>query len=318
MQWPIGALRVARAPARGFAETASLDHRTCPAVTVCVSFSATSSKEILHESHPAPGRPRRLPRSGPGLALVPAVQAHAASTFVACGDIAGLRAAITAFNASGSGDIALQSGCTYTVVNADNDDNGMPVIAGNIRIVSYGATIARSTAPATPLFRLFSVGSGGSLTLNRVNLTGGLVTNFETGGAVHNQGSLTVAGATLSGNGAGDGGAISNDSGATAVLNGATVSRNTANFGGGVYNGGTLTINYSTVQGNAGANTGGGLLNVAGQTNLVGSRITGNTATNTGGGVDVGGGQVSDVGSTISGNTPNNCAPSGSVPGCTG
>ncbi|MGW2375253.1 hypothetical protein [Kitasatospora sp. NPDC001683] len=256
---------------------------------------------------------------GLGLALVPVVQANAASTFVACGDIAGLRHAINTFNAAGNGDIALQSGCTYTVVNTDNADNAMPVITGNIRIGSFSATIARSTAVGTPLFRLFSVATGGSLTLDQVNLTGGNLDNGDVGGAVNNNGSLTVAQATLSGNAAKFGGAIANEPGATTNLDVVTVTGNTATVSGGaLVNVGTLNVSSSTVQGNAAAQDGGGVLNVNGQTNLVSSRVTGNSAGTSGGGVFVSGGHVSDIGSTVTGNAPNNCAPAGSVPGCTG
>lgn len=238
---------------------------------------------------------------GLSLALLPAVQAHAASTFVACGDIAGLRKAINTFNAAGSGDIALQSGCTYTVTDIDNGNNGLPAIKGAIRIGAFGATIARSTATGTPDFRLFFVAQGGSLTLDRVNLAGGhLGSSSDTGGAVYNHGSFTVVQATLSGNHAGSGGAIFNQAGGTANLDAATVAGNTADLGGGITNVGTLNVNYSTVHGNTASDLGGGVYNAAGGTSIVDSQVTGNTATNGGGGVFVAGGQVSAFNSNIS------------------
>ncbi|MBV6698138.1 hypothetical protein [Kitasatospora aureofaciens] len=254
---------------------------------------------------------------GTGLALVPAVQAHAASTFVSCGDVTGLRNAINAFNAAGSGDIALQSGCTYTVVDVDNGNNGLPAITGAIRIASNGATIARSGAPGTPDFRLFFVAPGGKLTLDQVNLTGGHPgSSGDIGGAAYNHGSLTVAGATVSGNHAAVGGGIYNDAGSTVELDGATINSNTATKGGGLANAGQLNVAYSTVRGNTASDQGGGVLNAAGTTNIVGSQVTGNTAGTNGGGVYVSGGHVSLLYSNVSGNTPNNCRPVGAVAGC--
>lgn len=221
------------------------------------------------------------------LALVP-TQAQAA-TFVPCtsaNNAAALRAAVAA-----GGEIALSSGCTYTLTGVDHTGaagpDGLPVITGTVRISGYNTTITR--APTAASFRIFEVQTGGNLTLNSITVSGGYAVT--------------------------DGGGIRNNGGAV-TLNSGRVSGNSGTEGGGIWNAGNLTANSLALQNNtARAGNGGGLLNASGQAVFYGGSITGNSATDGGGSYEAGG-SVAVYGTSFSGNTPNNCRPTGSVPGC--
>ena len=127
-------------------------------------------------------------------------------------NVSELIAAINAANqAGGVNTITLAPGKTFTLTavnNTTDGPNGLPVIAANnnLTIRGNGATIARSTAPGTPAFRLFDVASGAALTLQNLTLANGLVigdTGMDaSGGAILNAAgaSLTVKCSILVGN----------------------------------------------------------------------------------------------------------------------
>ena len=77
-----------------------------------------------------------------------------------------------------------------------------------ITIEGNGAKITRKGN--APPFRLIAVGATGDLTLNNVTLTGGDAADY--GGAIHNQGMLTIQNGTISDNNGrrGGGGGITN------------------------------------------------------------------------------------------------------------
>jgi len=141
---------------------------------------------------------------------------------VANGDLTGLQNAITTLNASGGGTISLAANGTYTVtvpVDWWYGPNAFPAISSIITIQGNGATIQRSTASGTPNFRFFFVSSGvstlppGNLILNNLTLTGGLAQGGSSGpaqwsgggaaglgGAIFNQGALTLTTVTFNQN----------------------------------------------------------------------------------------------------------------------
>ncbi|MDD5276497.1 MAG: choice-of-anchor Q domain-containing protein [Methylovulum sp.] len=185
---------------------------------------------------------------------------------------------------SGADTLNLKANKNYVLNTVDNQGagpNGLPTITSVITINGNGITIKRSHAVGTPSFRLLHVaGNGGNLILNDVNLTGGRLTgNQQYGGAILNEGRLTlnntkVSGSssldaaggiantyqsrltlndsTVSGNKAPQGGGIVNFQAATAAINNSTVSDNIATNGdfAGIGNGGTMTLVNSTVSGN--------------------------------------------------------------------
>ena len=128
--------------------------------------------------------------------------------------------------------------------------------------------------------------NGGILSNNVANATN--VAN-QLGGAILNQGSLKISGATLSGNSAYEGGAIFSSDGfgnSNVTLTNSTLSGNNAGqAGGAVYNGnGTLNITACTLSGNTATIAGGGVFNAPGgglvsaaTVNATNSTFSGNT-----------------------------------------
>jgi predicted outer membrane repeat protein len=110
--------------------------------------------------------------------------------------------------------------------------NGLPIIAANdnLTIVGDGDTIDRR---GLYLFRLFDVAPTASLTLQKMTLEAGSAIE---GGAIYNQGALTMSGMTVQNNTANNaGGAIYNQGALT--MSGVTVQNNTArDAGGAIYN----------------------------------------------------------------------------------
>ena len=145
------------------------------------------------------------------------------------------------------------------------------VIAGNGHAIVGSAGLTAS---------IVTVASTGDLTLNETTVTGGKGVN---GGAIYNQGNLTLTQSTLIGNTvSGRGGALFNNNG-TVLLDQSTVADNSANSGGGLYNvGGGVTLTGSTVTGNR-AQSGGGWGN-GGTAVITYSEVSDNSAAYDGGG----------------------------------
>jgi len=139
------------------------------------------------------------------------------------GDVSALTAAIdTANNETtnpGLDTITLAGGCTYTIGAVDNwwyGPNGLPAISSTIVIEGNGSTISGMDAslPARPA-RLFYISGGwsglppGNLFLHNLNLTNGVARGGNTfqggggagmGGAIFNQGMLTLSAVNLADN----------------------------------------------------------------------------------------------------------------------
>jgi hypothetical protein len=211
--------------------------------------------------------------------------------------VSDLIADINAANlAGGSNTVTLVAGNRFTLTDGDNVDgygqlNGLPVIAGDLAIIGNGDIIERSTAKRTLPFRLFAV--GGSLTMSDLTLQGGLTFGSPypaIGGAIYNQGALTLHGVTVQNNTALGGDAIRGSH-----------AEGSAAFGGGIYSVGVLTLEGCTVRNNMaiggqgddgfsdygfffypgrkGGNAwGGGLFCVGGTVSINGTSFTGNSA----------------------------------------
>jgi hypothetical protein len=249
--------------------------------------------------------------------LVAATASGAATSVnVACGDSAGLVAAVNTVNAGGGGSINLAAGCTYSLTTRNNTvmgGNGLPVVVSPITINGKGATIAGNNSN----FRIIAIdgNSGGALTLNGVAIIGGHIAGMMVGGAgggiLNLSGNLTLNSATVTHNFASDaGGGIANGFGATATLNKSEVSWNTVpqtgSGGGGMLGiAASLTLNQSLVDHNTGPG-GGGIASGNGNGGGPGSSITlnksvisNNTATNP----NAGGGGISNGGTLVSNNS---------------
>jgi parallel beta-helix repeat protein len=203
-------------------------------------------------------------------------------------------------------------------------------IVPNIRILDVATT---GTLRVDGIFILggaatTGVGGGirnaGSLVLNRSTLGGNTVT-ANNGGGLHNTGVAVLVRTLFAANSnqgpAGDGGAIYND-GSLTLLESRLVGNIATRNGGGIYTTPTHTtrIIQSTVSGNSAANLGGGLYN-NGTTSLDRSVVALNQAvgsSNGGGGIFNSAGTVTLSRSMVTKNSPDNCQPLNSILGCTG
>ncbi|KAB2930331.1 MAG: hypothetical protein F9K25_09365, partial [Candidatus Contendobacter sp.] len=154
----------------------------------------------------------------------------------------------------------------------------------------YGVTVSGQNA-----VRVFSVSPGVTVVLSGLTIANGRAGD---GGGIHNSGTLTVTGSTLSGNSVSDtpwarGGGIYNNGGSVTVTH-STLAGNSANGqhptgqggGGGLYsNGGTVTVTNSALSGNSancsngssGGGFGGGLFNANGTMTVTASTLSGNS-----------------------------------------
>jgi hypothetical protein len=214
--------------------------------------------------------------------------------------------------AGGSNTITLVPGATFTLTVVDNGTDGatgLPVIAANddLTILGNGDVIERSTARATPAFRLFDVAAGASLRLDHMTLQGGLAfapavadgqflwpPSIRYGGALFSQGALSLVGVTVQKNTArGADGAYWNFGG-IAASDGA---------GGGIYSTGILTLEGCLIQNNlavGGRGLPGSFVSIGGEG---GPTAGGPGGYGLGGGVYVGGGTVTISNSTFSANS---------------
>ena len=170
---------------------------------------------------------------------------------------------IKATNADGnSGAIEVTKKIT---IQGKSGDPNTDILDAN----SHHSGTSPSDAPTTP-HRIFTVKSGGDLTLENLTLKRGLASGSgpaRDGGAIYNEGTLTMYGGILGFNKAEHwGGGIYTLPGARVTLGTADGSRpciiknNTGTYeGGGIYNKGTLTMYGGSIEGNTTLNDGGGL-----------------------------------------------------------
>lgn len=225
---------------------------------------------------------------------------------VTAGDEAELALAISCANQNPDLNTLTLSGTyTFTSEDSSNNDSALPTITTPITI-NGSAIIER--ADGSPNFRLFSVTSGGNLTLNQITLTGGNI------GAIRViNGALELRNSTLMNNehSTNDGGAIYAADGATLVIQNSTLSANTsASRGGAIFaQGSTTTLINSTLSGNISAFGGGGIFTQSGGSTLtlINTLIAGNRAGFDGAALYLNGGTTASIQtSTIVGNALDN------------
>lgn len=248
---------------------------------------------------------------------------------IVSGDIAGLRAAVTAGNnpACAPAVINLDGEGSYSFADAVDGVNALPVITGNITINGVGSFLSSSTSGV----RLLEIAPGGVLQMGSVNIqsfasggNGGAILNAGTlalnfadmrdniavgsGGAIYNSGSLTVDNSTFALNaGLGGGGGIYNTGSAT-VTN-STFDNNSTFIGGaysgpprfakplqqasapggGIYNANALTLVNSTLYANRADGASGGNIYNTGTVNATFVTIAGGITFTSGGNIGNGG-----------------------------
>jgi hypothetical protein len=149
---------------------------------------------------------------------------------------------------------------------------------GGVQLIDGGN---RFTVDGGSNTRLVQVDPGIQAVLRNLRLGHG---SAYGGGAVLNQGTLTVGNSTLFANSASQGGAIYNDG--TLTVTGCTLMFNQAQQGGGLYDAGVLTASNSTFVGNVG-NDGGALYIDSAWRAVLSSLTISQNQGNTGAGLDV-------------------------------
>ena len=185
-------------------------------------------------------------------------------------------------------------GCTGGVCTI-NLTSALPALNSDMTINGSGAstlTVQRSTAPATPDFRILQINAGRTVTIDALTIANGQVSDSSgLGGGISNRGTLTITNSAISGN---------------------QINSGSTQFGGGIYNNGSLNLINSTLSGNSvsgGDARGGGIYINSGPVNIINSTLSGNSAngggagTSTGGGLRLQSGTVTITNSTVSGNS---------------
>jgi CSLREA domain-containing protein len=250
-----------------------------------------------------------------------------------------LRDAINGALTSMSPDCATSgSGAPYTITFSAGLAGGtitlgsaLPTITSPTDLTITGPTTSSAgiAIDGGHMVRLMQVNSGATLNLQYVTLQNGSVTGAPhvsvSGGAIANEGTLTIANSTLSGNYAtggvsssvtdvvpvtGSGGAIANDG--TLTIANSTFSANQAaggggdgyayGYGGAIANDGTVTITNSTFSANQAMGDTGGAIYSDSSVTITSSTFSGNQADDYGGAIDNDGGTATITSSTFSGN----------------
>jgi predicted outer membrane repeat protein len=229
----------------------------------------------------------------PLLAVAQPQPAAAAGVVTECTE-AGLRAAVAA-----GGGVTFRCKGTITLTSplviTQNTD-----IAGDGKITLSGSSKTRliTIAPGVEMYL-----SGLSLVWGNSTFSG----NLGQGGAIYNEGRLTVIYSTFSNNSASSGGAIFNTGAGSLTIYISVFTNNSASQGGAISNDGTLVLKGSTLAGNratlaANAAGGAGLANGgSGSVSITNSTFTGNETLANGGAI-VNSGRLSVSASTLVGN----------------
>lgn len=181
--------------------------------------------------------------------------------------------------------------------------SALPTLNRNIAMTGPGAnqlTVRRDSAPGTPAFRLIEVSSGFSVTLTGLTLSNGLIVN-DSGGAILNNGALTLNQCAVTGSQAGLGGGIYSPGPLT--LNGSTISGNIADAGGGMLPLTDLAMDGCTVENNTGTFGGGGMILSFNTAVIRNSTFSGNTGGDGGGAIINDSATLTMTNCTIAGNS---------------
>jgi hypothetical protein len=225
------------------------------------------------------------------------------------GDIPCLIDAIHVANANGDENTIRLAAGTYTLTAIDNDvDNGLPVITSTLTIMGQGAertSIERSAS--APGFRILQVGSTGTLTLKGVTLRGGFSSR---GGAILNEGTLTITHAAVVKNSANQAGGIRSTGAAVTIAHSIIADNESSHESGGLHVSGQgfVTLTATTVARNIADGSGGILLDFNSEDLLMtitDSAIVNNRSVGTGQGAGIGirSGTVVITNTTIAANT---------------
>jgi len=191
-----------------------------------------------------------------------------------------LRLGVAILEAVGGGTLNLQPGCVFRVggpgrglyYTTVNGHDAIAPVTVPVTIDGNGSAVALATGASA--MRLFEVGSAGSLTLDDISLLGGVDQSSAGGGAVYNDGFLSLTDVTLSGdraeNASGD--AVVNQG--TMTMTGGKVTDDRGNLSPAVVSDGDLTVSGTTFS----QDYSGSILEGAGSLNVSGATFTRNRA----------------------------------------
>jgi CSLREA domain-containing protein len=214
-----------------------------------------------------------------------------------------------AINAPGSTEISFAPGLTGTITLASPTAGGGTLrINKTLSITGPSARILIRRRSTDPDFRIFRIGTAGTVTLSNLIIRGGKSSAPTPGfgGGIYNSGTLRLINSVVAGNSAGNGGGIFNVEARLTLTDSRVASNSGDGSGGGIHNAGTtaaLTLNRSTVSGNFVGVHGGGIFNDGGTVRLTRSTVSGNLAQVRGGGIWNQGGGTTLTASTVSRNS---------------
>jgi hypothetical protein len=185
-----------------------------------------------------------------------------------------------------------------------NLTSALPDLTHDIRIEGPGQNVL--TLDGGRGYRLFTVDKGATVEISGLSLANGNNNNpvaDDDGGAIRNDGTLTIDSCTLSGNDAGESGGAIFNAGTLSVSNSMFLNDLAANGdGGALANAGTMTVSNCTFSGNATEDAGGGAIYNSGTLTISGSTLSGNAGAFFGGAID-NTGSMTVSNSTLTGNS---------------
>ncbi len=240
---------------------------------------------------------------------------------------------VTIVLGSGTYELSLTGASEDSCATGDLDISGGITIEGD----GSGSTIISGSSLSD---RAFHIQSGGTLTLNNLTVNnfdsgtityGGIVYNSGTflatgvsfkngsvntlngvGGAIWNEGMVTLEQVSITAGSAVNGGGVYNSGTFSAVDTVFKDNETEYGYGGALMNEGTMTLEQVSVIDNVALN-GGGIEQKDGTLSLLNSTVSGNSTTAAGGGIHITGGAATIEFSTIANNTINNSGSGGGV-----
>ena len=199
------------------------------------------------------------------------------------------------------------SGTEAAAVDVDGAAFHLEDAADTLLMLGGGVTIQNSYTSGNG--GAVYVGQQATLTVSNAisNASNTISTNkAQAGGAVYNEGTVTVAASTFSSNSATENGGAIYNGGTLTVTSSAFSSNSATNDGGAIYNGGTLTVTSSAFSSNSATENGGAVYVANGNVNISGSTFFFNLAEKEGEGegaaLYVDGGRLDAVNSTFARN----------------
>ena len=259
---------------------------------------------------PAPTSPPPPPTAVPP----PVCPTYTFPADIPSGDTAALVTAINYANDEvcfpGTNEINLASGGGYFFNTHAAAPNLLPVITSSIVINGLGASLGSEMGGDR---RFFEVAGSGNLLLRRLGLSGGSMGSGN-GGAILNQGGLTLRHVAVTSNFASNGGGLYNTG--TTTIDQSSFEFNNANFGAAIHvAGGSLSLLNTTLSNNEAFENGGGLLATGGSASLNFVTAYGNGGS-PGGALAADGGTINASNSLVAASYGANC--SGTINGTGG